>query len=124
VTKGQIVLEIVTLLQGTPIDDFARANLIARDGRAIVKCAEGTSIATPEGQVCKRAIATALRVYSYRFTKVQLGVLADLYVSALSSLEPEALARVRQHMCDPQSEAAQRDGAAAVAVCERLSLDF
>jgi len=30
---------------------------------------------------------------------------------------------VRQHMCDPTSEEAQRDAAAALAVCERLSSD-
>jgi len=55
---------------------------------------------------------------------VQLGVLADLYVSALDLLEPEALVRVRDRMCDPTAEEAQRDAAAARAVCDRLSLDF
>jgi hypothetical protein len=53
-----------------------------------------------------------------------LAVLADLYVSALNQLEPQALIRVRDRMCDPASNDAQRDAAAARAVCERLSMDF
>jgi hypothetical protein len=124
VSKARIVLEIVTLLQGTPVDDFARQNLFADGNRVVVKCARTTSIDNPDGQVCKRAMATALRRYSYRFTLAQLLVLADLYATALEQLEPEAVARVRQHMCDPASELAQRDAAAAMAVCERLSMDY
>ena len=123
-TKAQIVLEIVTLLQGTPVDDFARQNLFADGNRVLVKCAQSTSIDRPDGQTCKRAMATALRRYSYRFTMAQLLVLADLYATALEQLEPEAVARVRVRMCDPGSEDAQRDPAAAVAVCERLSMDY
>jgi hypothetical protein len=83
-----------------------------------------TTLATIEGEACKRSIATALLRYSYRFTMPQLAVLADLYVSALDHLEPQALVRVRERMCDPTSEEAQRDAAAARAVCERLSQDF
>ena len=123
-SKSQIVLEIVLLLQGTPLDDFARRNFVADSNRAIVRCAMNTTLATVEGQACKRGIATALRRYSYRFTMVQIGVLAELYVSALNYLEPEALVRVRDHMCDSASEESQRDAAAATAVCQRLSLDF
>ena len=123
-SKAQIVLEIVLLLQGTPLDDFARQNLAADGNRALVRCALATTLATPEGETCKRSIATALQRYSYRFTMAQLAVLADLYVSALDHLEPHALARVREHMCDPASADARRDAAAARAVCERLSLDF
>ena len=119
-----MVLEIVTLLQGTPLDEFARENLWAQGNKAIVKCAERTTLATADGIACKRGVATALRLYSYRLTAVQLAVMADLYVSALNQLEPDALARVRQHMCDPNSEEARRDSDAAEAVCERLSLDF
>ena len=89
-----------------------------------MRCAETTRIDTEEGQACKRAIATALRRYSYRFTRAQLLVLADLYATALEKLDPQSVARVRQHMCDADSEAAQRDAAAAVAVCERLSMDY
>jgi hypothetical protein len=124
VSKAQIILEIVTLLQGTPVDDFARQNLFADGDRAVVKCARTASLDTPEGQVCKRAMATALRRYSYRFTMAQLLVLADLYATALEQLEPQAVARVRERMCDPASEEAQRDAAAAMAVCERLSMDY
>lgn len=122
--KTHIVLEIVTLLQGTPLDDFARRNLIADGTRVVVRCAVNTTLSSPEGENCKRSIATALLRYSYRFTKVQLDVLADLYVSAIDHLEPQALVRVRERMCDPTSEETQRDAAAARAVCERLSLDF
>ena len=124
VSKAQIILEIVTLLQGTPVDDFARQNLFADGNRVVVKCARTTRVETPDGLACKRAIATALRRYSYRFTMAQLLVLADLYATALEQLEPQAVARVRERMCDPASEEAQRDAAAAMAVCERLSMDY
>ena len=124
VSKAQIILEIVTLLQGTPVDDFARQNLFADGNRVVVKCARTTSLDTPDGQACKRAMATALRRYSYRFTMAQLLVLADLYATALEQLEPQAVARVRERMCDPTSEEALRDVAAAMAVCERLSMDY
>ena len=124
VDKTRIVLEIVTLLQGTPLDDFARHNLAADGSRAVVHCAESSTLASHDGEICKRSIATALLRYSYRFTEMQLGVLADLYVSALDHLEPQALVRVRERMCDPASEEAQRDAPAARAVCERLSVDF
>ena len=124
VSKARIIFEIVTLLQGTPVDDFARQNLFAEGDRAVVKCARTTSLDTPDGQACKRAMATALRRYSYRFTMAQLLVLADLYATALEQLEPQAVARVRGRMCDPASEEAQRDAAAAMAVCERLSMDY
>jgi len=40
VTKAQIVIEIVLLLQGTPVDDFARHNLAAAGNKVIVRCAE------------------------------------------------------------------------------------
>jgi hypothetical protein len=124
VSKAQIILEIVTLLQGTPVDDFARQNLFADGDRVVVKCARTRSLDTPDGQACKRAMATALRRYSYRFTMAQLLVLADLYATALEQLEPQAVARARERMCDPASEEAQRDAAAAMAVCERLSMDY
>ena len=124
VSKAQIILEIVTLLQGTPVDDFVRQNLFADGNRVVVKCARTTRVETPDGLACKRAIATALRRYSYRFTMAQLLVLADLYATALEQLEPQAVARVRERMCDPASEEAQRDAAAAMAVCERLSMDY
>ena len=123
-SKAQIVLEIVTLLQGTPVDDFARRNLLARDEKVVVLCAETASLTSPEGEFCKRAIATALRRYSYRFTMAQLAVLADLYATALEKLEPGAVPLVRQRMCDTTSEEARQDAAAARAVCERLSMDF
>ena len=122
--KAHIVLEIVMLLQGTPLDDFARRNLIADGTRVVVRCSVNTTLASPEGEACKRSMATALLRYSYRFTNLQLDVLADLYVSALDHLEPQALVRVRERMCEPASEEAQRDAAAARAVCKRLSLDF
>jgi hypothetical protein len=124
VSKARIVFEIVTLLQGTPVDEFARQNLFADGNRVVVKCARTTSIDNADGQVCKRAIATALRRYSYRFTMTQLLVLADLYATALEQLEPQAVARVRSRMCDPASEESRRDAAAALAVCERLSMDY
>jgi hypothetical protein len=123
-SKAQIVLQIVALLQGTPVEDFARDNLFALGDKVIVKCAETANLERPEGQVCKRAMATALRHYSYRFTTAQLLVLADLYATALEHLEPAAVPRVRSHMCDQTSEAAQQDAAAAMAVCERLSMDY
>jgi hypothetical protein len=124
VTKAQILLEVVLLLQGTPLDDFARSNLAVDGARAVVRCAETVPLATAEREICKRSIATALRRYSYRFAGPQLGILADLYVSALNRLEPEAIPRVREQMCDPASEEARSDAAAAAAVCERLSLDY
>lgn len=123
-SKTEIVLEIVTLLQGTPVDSFARQNLWAAGDRVVVRCAAARSVASPEGQLCKRAIATALRRYSYRFTGLQLTVLADLYATALEQLEPEAVPLVRRRMCDANSEEARQDAAAARAVCERLSMDF
>jgi hypothetical protein len=124
VSKTEIVLEIITLLQGTPVDSFARQNLWAVGERVVVRCAEAGSIASPEGELCKRAIATALRRYSYRFTMLQLTVLADLYATALEQLEPDAVPLVRRRMCDADSEEAHQDAAAARAVCERLSMDF
>lgn len=122
--KANIVFEIVMLLQGTPIDSFARENFAAVNGHAVVLCATRASVGSSAGAHCKASVATALRRYSYRFTQKQVEVLAELYVNALDNLEPAALGRVRAHMCDPTSEAAQRDAAAARAVCERLSLDF
>jgi hypothetical protein len=122
-SKAHLVMEIVTLLQGTPVDDFARQNLFAEGNKVIVKCALNATVASPAGELCKRSIATALRRYSYRFTSAQITVLADLYATALEQLEPEAVPEVRKHMCDPTSEAAQRDAMAARAVCERLSSD-
>jgi hypothetical protein len=124
VSKARIIFEIVTALQGTPVDDFARQNLVAVGDRVVVRCAQETSIDSMAGVACKRAIATALRRYSYRFDAGQLSVLADLYVAALWQLEPQAVPRVRAQMCDPASEEAQRDAAAAQAVCERLSTDY
>jgi hypothetical protein len=124
VSKAQTVLEIVLLLQGTPIDDFARRNVTVHGDKAIVHCAMTTKLGTVDGETCKLGVATALRRYSYRFTSAQLAVLADLYVSALNQLERQALVRVRDRMCDPASNDAQRDAAAARAVCERLSMDF
>jgi hypothetical protein len=123
-SKARIILEIVTALQGTPVDDFARQNLFADGNRAFVRCALAATVDSAEGQACKRAIATALRRYSYRFNMAQLSVLVDLYASALEQLEPQAVPRVRAHMCDPTSEEARRDPAAALAVCERLSTDY
>jgi hypothetical protein len=116
-------MEIVTLLQGTPVDEFARENLFADSNKVIVKCALNATVASPSGDLCKRSIATALRRYSYRFTSPQITVLADLYATALEQLEPEAVPAVRKHMCDPASEEARRDPMAAQAVCERLSSD-
>ena len=124
VDKAQIVLEIVLLLQGTPLDDFARKNLAVDGDKAIVRCAVTTTLATAEGKTCKRSIVTALRGYSYRFTTPQLDVLADLYVHALDHLEPQAKVRVRAAVCDPASDEFQADPPIAQMVCERLSLDF
>ena len=123
-TKSEVVFQIVLLLQGTPIDDFARQNFHAVGNRAVVRCAMNTTLATVEGQACKRGIATAMLRYSYRFTMAELVVLAELYVNALNYLEPQALVRVRERMCDPASVESQRDAAGASAVCERLSMDF
>jgi hypothetical protein len=122
-SKAHLVMEIVTLLQGTPVDDFARQNLFAEGNKVIVKCALNATVASAAGELCKRSIATALRRYSYRFTSVQMTVLADLYATALEQLEPEAVPAVRKHMCDPTSEEARGDAMAAQAVCERLSSD-
>lgn len=121
---AQTILEIILLLQGTPLDDFARRNFMLEGDRPVVRCASSTSVLSSEGEMCKRSVATALRRYSYRFTGAQLGLLADLYVSALDRLEPDALPRVRQQMCDPNSDEARRDADAARAVCDRLSQDF
>src|SRR5262245_39480969 len=123
-SKARLIMEIVTLLQGTPVDEFARQNLHAEGDRVVVKCALNATVASPAGEICKRSIATALRRFSYRLTSAQLMVLADLYATALEQLEPQAVPSVRAHMCDPTSEAAQRDAAAARAVCERLSAAF
>jgi hypothetical protein len=116
-------MEVVTILQGTPVDEFARQNLLMDGNRLVVKCAVNATIESPAGLACKRSIATALRRYSYRFSSAQIAVLADFYATALEQLEPEAVPAVRKHMCDPTSEEAQRDPAAAHAVCERLSSD-
>jgi hypothetical protein len=123
-SKARIILEIVMLLQGTPVDEFARRNLTVDGDRVVVRCAQETSLASAEGEACKRAIATALRRFSYRFDGAQLSLMAELYVSALWHLEPGAVPRVRAQMCDPLSEEAQRDADAAMAVCERLSTDY
>ena len=76
--KAQTVLEIVLLLQGTPIDDFARRNFTVEGDKVIVRCALTTKLGMIDGEACKRGVATALRRYSYRFTSAQLGVLADV----------------------------------------------
>jgi hypothetical protein len=122
-SKAQIVMEIITLLQGTPVDDFARQNFHAEGNGVIVRCADTAKLDSAAGLACKRAMATALRRFSYRFTAIQLTVLADLYATALERLEPDAVVRVRQQMCDGGSEDALWDPAAALAVCERLSKD-
>lgn len=122
--KAEIILEVILLLQGTPLDDFARNNFAIENDRVIVRCAQATLLASVEGEACKRSVATALRRYSYRFTGEQLGLLADLYVSALDHLEPSALPRVREQMCDPASSESERDPFAARAVCDRLSQDY
>lgn len=122
--KAQTILEVILLLQGTPLDDFARSNFTVEQNRAVVRCAQTSSLATIEGETCKRSVATALRRYSYRFNGEQLGLLADLYVSALDHLEPSALPNVRAQMCDPVSSENVRDPVAAQAVCHRLSQDY
>jgi hypothetical protein len=122
--KAHIVLEIVLLLQGTPVYDFAQRNLAVQGDRVVVRCAQAYVLDSLEGQACKIGMATAFRLYSYRFTAAQLGVLADLYATALEQLEPSAVPRVRARMCDPASYEAQQDAAAALAACERLSMDF
>jgi hypothetical protein len=43
---------------------------------------------------------------------------------ALNHLEPAALVRVREQMCDPSSSDVQQAPATARAVCERLSVDY
>jgi tRNA/tmRNA/rRNA uracil-C5-methylase (TrmA/RlmC/RlmD family) len=122
--KAHIVLEIVLLLQGTPVYDFAQQNLAAQGDKVVVRCAQNYALDTVEGEACKIAMATAFRLYSYRFTQAQLDVLADLYATALEQLEPSAVPRVRARLCDPNSYEAQQDAAAALAACERLSMDF
>src|SRR4030095_2752480 len=112
------------LCGATPVDDFARQNLFADGNRVVVKCARTARVEAPDGQACKRAIATALRRYSYRFTMAQLLVLSDLSAPALEQLERKAVPGVRERMCDPTSEEARQDAAAAMAVCERLSTDY
>jgi hypothetical protein len=123
-TKGQIVWEIVLLLQGTPVHDFAQRNLATMGERVVVRCAQTARIETADGQACKRSIATALLRYSYRFTNAQLRVLVDLYATALEQLDPAAVPRVRARMCDPNSDEAQYDADAAREACERLSMDY
>lgn len=122
-SKAEIVLEIVNLLQGTPVGEFARHNFTVHNERVLVRCAKVETLGTSAGDLCKRATATALQRYSYRFTAIQLAVLADLFVTALEDLEPAAVPRVRQRMCDPASDDAVWDAAAARAVCERLAKD-
>lgn len=123
-SKAQLLLEVITLLQGTPLDRFARENFAFDGQKVFARCARTVEVESPEGLMCKRAVATALRRYSYRFTPPQVGILADLYVAALQDLEPAATGRVRERMCDEQSEEARRDPTAAQAVCDRLSADF
>jgi hypothetical protein len=122
--KAHIVLEIVLLLQGTPVYDFAQQNLAVQGSRVVVRCAQNHALGTVEGQACKIGIASAFRLYAYRFTAAQLSVLADLYATALEQLEPSAVPRVRARMCDPNSYEAQQDPVAARAACDRLSMDF
>ncbi len=123
-SKAHIVLEIVLLLQGTPVYDFAQRNLAVQGDKVVVRCAQTYALDSIEGQACKIGMATAFRLYAYRFTAAQLGVLADLYATALEQLEPSAVPRVRASMCDPASYEAQQDAAAALAACERLSMDY
>ena len=123
-SKAQIVAEIVLLLQGTPVAAFARDNFTVDRDKPIVRCAMTTELGTLEGEACKSGTVTAYRRYSYRFSRVQLGIFADLYVSALNHLEPAALIRVRDRMCDSSSSEAQRDADATRAVCERVSVDY
>jgi len=96
-----------------------------REGdKVLVRCAVSTRLPTIDGETCKRSIATALQRYSYRFTMVQLGVLADLYVSALISSSQRPWSVYAIECVIRLAEEAQRDAAAARAVCDRLSLDF
>jgi hypothetical protein len=95
--KAHIVLEIVLLLQGTPVYDFAQQNLAAQGDKVVVRCAQNYALDTVEGEACK---------------------------IALEQLEPSAVPRVRARLCDPNSYEAQQDAAAALAACERLSMDF
>ena len=60
-SKAQIVAEIVLLLQGTPVADFARANFATNGDNPIVRCAMATTLATAEGEACKGGITTAYR---------------------------------------------------------------
>jgi hypothetical protein len=122
--KAHIVLEIVLLLQGTPVYDFAQQNLAVQGSRVVVRCAQNHALGTVEGQACKIGIASAFRLYAYRFTAAQLSVLADLYATALEQLEPSAVPRVRARMCNPNSYESQQDPVAARAACDRLSMDF
>ena len=122
-SKAHIVLEIITLLQGTPVGDFARDNFTVENNRVVVRCAATARLESQAGQLCKRAVATVMQRFSYRFTSQQLPVVADLFATALEQLEPDAVARVRQTMCDGGSADAAWDPAAARAVCERLSKD-
>jgi hypothetical protein len=55
-SKARIVMEIVTLLQGTPVDEFARQNLFADGNRVVVRCALNTTVASPAGLACKQGI--------------------------------------------------------------------
>ena len=71
------------------MDDFARHNLATAGEKVIVRCAATAAVTSGEGQFCKRAMATALLRYSYRFTAAQLHVLVDLYATALEQLDPE-----------------------------------
>ena len=79
-SKAQIVLEIVLLLQGTSVADFARDNFTVDGDTPIVRCATTTALSTLDGEACKRGVVTAFRRFSYRFSAVQLGVFADLCV--------------------------------------------
>ena len=117
--------QIVTSLRaGFPDIHFTLDELLTDGDKVVVRCAQTAVAGSPEGLLCKRAMATALLRYSYRFTMAQLAVLADLYATALEQLEPEAVPRVREAMCDATSEETQKDPAAARAVCDRLSMDF
>jgi hypothetical protein len=122
VSKAHIVLEIITLLQGTPVAEFARDNFAVENNRVVVRCATAR-LQSQSGQLCKRAVATVMQRYSYRFTSLQLPVVADLFATALEQLEPDAVVRVRATVCDAGSADAAWDPAAARAVCERLSKD-
>ncbi len=122
--KSQLILEIIVALQGTQLADFASENFHTAGDRVTVVCAERTTLNSSDGEVCKRSVATAILRYSYLFNGQQLSVLADLYVTALDRLEPEAQIRVRSEACDTISPTSQRDPMAARAICGRLSRDF